>query len=338
MTTLARADLDRALASGRLQTLYLLVGYETYLRDAAARNLSDVTLSGTLLREFNESSFSLLTDPAMAAISAAEQLPMMSERRVVRIKDFAKLRDADEEVIIRYLDRPVDSTVMVFVADDLDKRKKLTRALLGSCAVVEFPAVKDAEAKAWARTRLKELKTTADDRVLTELVRLVGTNLQTLSSELDKLAAAAIETRQITMELVDQLIDRSRELSNFDLGDQLVAGDRRRAIETLHRLLEDDVAPVMLLGLIAGNYHRLALAKELMNRGKRDEVYRLIYGPPAKRDAFMNTLQRSSPTKIARGIQLIAAADLAIKSSLGGGGAKGARLQLEVLVIQLSSN
>ncbi|HEV7473183.1 MAG TPA: DNA polymerase III subunit delta [Pyrinomonadaceae bacterium] len=337
MTVLARPDLDRSLAAGKVQPLYLLVGCETYLRDSAARKISDAALSGTLLREFNESGFSLLTDAAMSAIAAAEQLPMMSERRVVRVKDFARLRDADEETIIRYLDRPLDSTVLIFVADDLDKRKKLTKSLLANCAVVEFPAVKDAEAKAWARTRLKELKTTADDRVLSEVVRLVGTNLQTLSSELEKLAAAALETRQITAELVDQLIDRSRELSNFDLGDQLIAGDRRRALETLHRLLEDDVAPVMLLGLIAGNYHRLALAKELLKRGRRDEVYRLIYGPPAKRDAFMNTLQRSEATRIARGIQLIAAADLAIKSSLAGGGPKGARLQLEVLVCELAA-
>jgi DNA polymerase-3 subunit delta len=341
MSTLARAELDRSLragpGAGRLQPLYLLVGCESYLRDSAARNLTDAALSGTLLREFNESSFSLLTDSALAAIAAAEQLPMMSERRVVRIKDFAKLRETDEDIMIRYLSRPADSTVMVFVADDLDKRKKLTKALLASCAVVEFPAMKDAEAKAWARTRLQELETMADERVLSEVVSLVGTNLQTLRSELDKLAAAAIETRQITMELVDQLIGRSRELSNFDLGDHLVAGDRRRALETLHRLLEDDVAPVMLLGLIAGNYHRLALAKELLKRGARDEVYRLVYGPPAKRDAFMNTLQRSDATKIARGIQLIAAADLAIKSSLGGSGGKGARLQLEVLVCELAS-
>ena len=338
MTIPSRIELDRSLKFGRLEPLYLLVGCEGYLRDAAARSLTDAALSGTLLREFNESSFSLLTDAAMSAIAAAEQLPMMSERRVVRIKDFAKLREVDEEVIIRYLQRPVDSTVMIFVADDLDKRKKLTKSLLATCTMIEFPAVKDAEAKAWARTRLKELKTAADDRVLSEIVRLVGTNLQTLYSELDKLAAAAVDTRQITMELVGELIDRSRELSNFDLGDQLVAGDRKRALETLHRLLEDDVAPVMLLGLIAGNYHRLALAKELLTRGKRDEVYRLIYGPPAKRDAFMNTLQRSDAAKITRGIKLIADADLAIKTSQGGGGPQGARLQLEMLVIQLSGN
>ena len=337
MNTLTRLELERSLAAGRVQPLYLLVGCEGYLRNVAAVNIAAVALSGTLLREFNEASFSLLTDSAMSAIAAAEQLPMLSERRVVKIKDFAKLRETDEQIIIRYLERPADSTVMIFLADDLDKRKTLTKTLLATCEVVDFPAVKDAEAKAWARTRLKELKTNADDRVLTDIVRLVGTNLQTLASELDKLAAAAVETRQITTELVDELIDRSRELSNFDLGDQLVAGDRRRALETLHRLLEDDVAPVMLVGLIAGNYHRLALAKELLKRGARDEVNRLVYGPPAKRDAFMNTLQRSDAGKLARGIQLIAAADLAIKTSLAGGGPKGARLQLEVLVCELAS-
>jgi DNA polymerase-3 subunit delta len=337
MTILTRTELDRSLTSGRIEPLYLLVGCEGYLRDITAQKIGEAALSGTLLREFNEAVFSLVSDSAMAAIAAAEQLPMMSERRVIKIKDFAKLRETDEEIVIRYLGRPLDSTVLIFVADELDKRKKLTKALQTSCTIVEFPAVKDAEAKAWARTRLKELKTTADDRVLTDIVRLVGTNLQTLSSELDKLAAAAVGTGQITAESVDQLIDRSRELSNFDLGDQLIAGDRRRALETLHRLLEDDVAPVMLVGLIAGNYHRLALAKELLKRGARDEVYRLIYGPPAKRDAFMNTLQRSDSSKIARGIQLIAAADLAIKTSLAGGGPKGARLQLEVLVCELAS-
>ena len=338
MSNLTRTELERSLKAGKAAPLYLLVGCETYLRDTAARSIADAALIGTLLREFNESSFSLLSDSAMAAVAAAEQLPMMSERRVVKIRDFAKVRETEEDILANYLSRPVDSTVMIFVADDLDKRKKLTRSLLKDCTVVEFAAVKDAEAKSWARTRLKDLKVNADDRVLTDIVKLVGCNLQTLSSEVDKLAAAALETKQITPQMVDQLIGRSRELSNFDLGDQLIAGDRRRALETLHRLLEDDVAPVMLLGLIAGNYHRLAMAKELLNRGRKDEVYRLIYGPPSKRDAFMNTLQRSDAARIARGIKLIADADLAIKTSQGGGGPKGAKLQLEILVCELAGN
>lgn len=338
MTSLTRPQLDASLKSGRIAPVYLLVGCETYLREAAAAKITEAALAGTLLREFNESSFSLLSDSATAAIAASNQIPMMSERLVVRIRDFGKLREADEDVIIRYLNKPSPSSVVIFIADDLDKRKKLTKTLLTTSSVVDFSAVKDAEAKAWARTRLKELKSAADDRVLTEIIRLVGTDLQTLNLELEKLSAAAMETRTITMQMVDELIGHSRELSNFELGDQLLAGDSRRALTTLHHLLEDNVAPLMLIGLIASNYHRLALAKELIKQGRRDEAGRLVYGSYEKKDAFFSTLQRRDANRIAGDIKLIADADLAIKTSLAGGGPKGARLQLEMLICALGSN
>jgi DNA polymerase-3 subunit delta len=331
MKALSRTEFDRSLREG-LQPLYLLIGSEIYLRRVAAQAITDAALSGTLLREFNESGFSLLTDSVHSAIAAAEQLPMMSDRRVVRIRDFARLRDADEDALIRYLNNPAPSTVMIFTADELDKRKKATKVLLDVCTVVEFAPLKDAEAKAWAKTRLKELKITADDQVLSEIIRLVGTDVQTLFNELDKLASAAANTGRITMQLVDELIGRSRELSNFELGDHLLAGNRKRALETLHRLLEDGAEPVMLVGLIAGNYHRLALGKHLLARGGREEVFRNISLPPFKRDSYLATLQRSSVTKIARGIQLTAAADLAIKTSQA-----TPRLQLEMLVCELAS-
>jgi len=330
MKALSRSELERSLRE-QVRSLYLLLGSEIYLRRVAAQTITDAALSRTLLREFNESAFSLLSDPIQSAIAAADQLPMMSDMRVVRIRDFAKLRDADEEVLIRYLNNPSPSTVMIFIADDLDKRKKSTKVLLDVCTVVEFPPLKDAEAKAWAKTRLKELKITADEQVLSDIIRLVGTDVQTLSNELDKLASAAAGANRITSELVDELIGRSRELSNFELGDHLMAGNRKRALETLHRLLEDGAEPVMLVGLIAGNYHRLALGKHLLARGGRDEVFRNISLPPFKRDSYISTLQRSSAEKIARGIQLTAATDLAIKTSQA-----TPRLQLELLVCELA--
>lgn len=331
MKSLTRVELERSLRE-EIRPLYLLAGLESYLRGAAANMIADAALSGTLLREFNESSFSLLTDEARAAIAAAEQLPMMSEKRVVKVRDFHKLRETDEQILISYLNNPCPSTVMIFIANDLDKRKALTKGLLDSCIVVDFSPIKDAEAKAWCRKRFLELKTTADDAVLSEIIRLVGTDVQTLYTELDKLAAAAIDTRKITFELVDELIGRSRELSNFELSDHLLANNRKRALETLYRLLDDGAEPVMLVGLIAGNYHRLALGKYLLARGGRDEVFRNISLPPFKRDSYLATLQRSDGAKIARGIQLIAAADLAIKTSQA-----TPRLQLEMLVCELAS-
>jgi len=331
MKTLSRTELDRSLREG-LRPLYLLLGPEIYLRRVAAQTITEAALSRTLLREFNESAFSLLSDSVQSAIAAAEQLPMMSDMRVVRVRDFARLREADEDILIRYLNNPSPTTVMIFIADDLDKRKKSSKVLLDNCTVVEFSPLKDAEAKAWAKSRLKELKVSADDQVLSELIRLIGTDVQTLANELEKLASAAAGTNRITLDLVDELIGRSRELSNFELADHLMAGNRKKALETLHRLLEDGAEPVMLVGLIGGNYHRLALGKHLLARGGRDEVFRNISLPPFKRDSYISTLQRSTAAKIARGIQLTAAADLAIKTSQA-----TPRLQLEMLVCELAT-
>ena len=331
MKTLTRAQLEGSLKAD-IKPLYLLLGCESYLRGVAAQAIADAALNDSPLREFNEMSFTLLNDDIRSAVAAAEQLPMMSTRRVVKIRDFTKIRVDDEQVLIAYLENPVPSTVMILVADDLDKRKASSKALLDSCVVVDFSPIKDAEAKAWCKTRLKELKASADDQVLSEVIRLVGTDVQTLSTEIDKLAAAAIGSKSISMELVDDLIGRSRELSNFELGDHLMANNRKRALETLHRLLDDGAEPVMLIGLIASNYRKLALGKYVLALGGgRDEVFRNVALPPFKRDSFLATVQRSDATKIAKGLQLLAAADLAIKTSQA-----TPQLQLEMLVCELA--
>jgi DNA polymerase-3 subunit delta len=338
MGATTRQKLGQDLKQGRLAPLYLLHGPEDYLREAAARRIADEALKDAPLREFNEAAFSLAAGDVQQAIAAAEQLPMMGGRRVVRVTDFARLREADEGALMRYLARPAESAVVIFVADDLDKRRKLSKALMDSCVSVEFAALTDAEARQWARDRLKKLKADADERVVGQIVALTGTGARQLGNELEKLATAALPSGRVTMELVGALVGRSREHSNFELTDRLVARDRRGALSLLHKLLDDGAEPLMLIGLIASNFRRLALAKELMGQGRpKEEVFRLVNMPFSKREDFLATARRADAEELARRIQRIAAADLAIKTSLGGGGDRGSRLQLELLVCELSS-
>jgi DNA polymerase-3 subunit delta len=332
MKTATRVELQRALGQDQLESLYLLIGCEGYLRDESAREISDAALRDTLIREFNESTFSLLNGDPQSAIAAAEQLPMMSTRRVVQVKDFGKLRETDEAVLIRYLKNPAPSSVMIFNAADLDKRRLLTKALVDNCLVVEFPALKDGEAMKWVKDRLKSLKLTAEPEALSDLVMLVGTDVQTLQSELDKLASAAGDSKRITLVMVEDLIGRSRELSNFELGDHLIGRNRKAALETLHRLLEGEAEPLMLIGVLASNFHRLALAKDALKHGSTADVFKAVPMPFFKRDAFINTLRRLDAEKIAHGLKLIAAADLAIKTSQA-----TPRLQMEMLVCELAA-
>ena len=333
MSTLTREDLRKALKAGRVEPLYLLFGAESYLRDMAARVIADTTLKDAPLREFNESSFSLARTDVQQAIAAAEQLPMMTARRVVRVTDFSRLAESDEEALLRYLARPAESSVVIFIADELDKRRKLSKTLLDACLSVEFAPLTDAELATWAKSRLRELKAETDDRTLSQVIALVGADVRTLSNELEKLATAALPSSRITMEMTDALVGRSRVLSNFELTDYLIARNRRRALQTLESLLDDGAEPVMLIGLIAGNFHRLALAKELMTRGvAKEEVFRLVAMPYSKREEFLATARRTETAALVRSIERIAAADLAIKTSQA-----TPRLQLELLVCELSA-
>jgi len=333
MSSVTREELRRFLKAGRVDPLYLFYGPEDYLRDAAAKAVADAALKGAALREFNESGFSLASADVQQAIAAAEQLPMMAERRVVRVTDFARLREADEAALTRYVTRPVETSVVIFLADALDKRLRLSKTLLETCTSVEFAELKDAELVGWAKEHLRRLGATADERALRQTVALAGPHVRQVATELEKLATAALPSGHITAELVEELVGRTRELSNFELTDQLIARDRRRALQTLGRLLDDGAEPLMLIGLLASSYHRLALAKDLMARGAPEqEVFNVVKMPYHQRADFLATARRADADELARRLRRIAEADLAIKTSQA-----TPRLQLEMLVCELSA-
>lgn len=331
MSKLTRDGLRTALKNGRIEPLYLLFGPEDYLRDRAALAITELVLQDAPLREFNESRYSLTNTDVRDAIAAAEQMPMMTMRRVVRISDFNKLREEDEDALTKYVARPAESSVVIFTASDLDKRRKLTKTLMNACVSVEFAHLSGEDLKKWAESRLRELDVSIDPRTQNHILALVGDDARRLSNELDKLATAALPTRNITMKMVDALVVHSRELSIFDLSDQLIARDGKRALQTLKQLLDDRTEPVVLIGTLAGTYHRLALTKELMSQGApEEEVSRVVPMWGKKREDFLATARRSDADTLARGIKLIAEADLAIKTSRG-----TPRMQIELLVCEL---
>ena len=59
----------------------------------------------------------------------------------------------------------------------------------------------------------------------------MGNDVRLITNELNKLATAALPSGKITFELVDELVQNSRELSNFELTDYLIARNRRRALQ-----------------------------------------------------------------------------------------------------------
>ncbi len=344
MAILGREDLWKQLKKREFAPIYLLFGAETYLRDLAAKTIAELVLADSSLREFNEIEHSLNDSKIQYALSDAEQLPMVDARRVVKITNVRvsansnkdNLKEDDEEVLNRFLSRPAETSIVIFVADELDKRRKISKLLLEKSVSVEFKQLEDNELIKWANDKLKELNSEADQRALNLLVALVGNNVRRLTNEIEKLSVAALPDKLITYELVESLVPNSREIPNFDLTDYLLTGDKRRALQTLKKILDDGAEPLMLLGLISYNFRRLFLSKELMRQGvDRKEVARVMKLHWTKQEEFLATARRTEAEKLSWIMRRITDTDLAIKTSKGGGGTVGSRLQIEMLVCEL---
>jgi DNA polymerase-3 subunit delta len=330
MTIRRTANLSKALSQGEVEPVYFLFGPESYLRDEAEKWIADQAFAGTLIRDFDDSSFSLTRESVRKAIASAETFPLMSKRRVVRIRNFENLKDSDEEELIRYIENPLATSVVIFTTPGIDKRKKLTKILLETAAF-EFKPKNAIERASWARAHLQNLQIDIETDVLRRLVEQLGNDVARFPRELDKLAMASMPSRRITSDLVDQLIGRSLEHMNWDLTDGIISHNGRVALKILRDFVEDGVEPVMLAGIIAGTFRRLALAKELFDGGAEPrEIFSEVRVPAFKQSEYLRMLKRTDASKLRHALQRIAETDLAIKTSKA-----TPRMQIEMLVCEL---
>src|SRR4030095_11960384 len=201
MAILTREDLRNQLRRRELAPVYVLFGPETYLRDLAEKTICDLSFTAGEARAFYETVFSLKADGNLpGALAAAEQLPMMAGRRVIRVTDVRvsstvardTLREEDEAALDAYLKRPADTSILIFTAEEFDKRRRMAKLLTDSATAVEFSELKDVELAKWARDKIRDADSEIDDRALRLLVALVGPDVRRLTIEIEKLSTAAL--------------------------------------------------------------------------------------------------------------------------------------------------
>ncbi len=328
-------EFRRSIKEGSVEPLYLFVGEEQYLQERAQRLLANTLDEAG--RIFNFSVFSIGDGSAGGRVTAwtvietANQLPMMSARRIVVVRDFDKIKDDENELILEYLKKPSLTSTVIFQAVSLDQRRKLTSALMKTCTVVAFERLTEQQASRWAEEFLKRRGCRIEPNALGHLIGLVGTRLNRLSNELEKLAIYA-GGGFINNAVVEALVPRAREHTSWELWDAIIERNRSRALKLMERLLEDGSEPLVILGALAGLYRRMLSAKELMlKRASTEEVNKATgrYGRNA--EVFNARVLRTPREEIAHGLRRIAEVDNSIKNSEA-----TPKLQMQYLIAELT--
>lgn len=345
MPEMTKDQLREDLRNRNFKPVYVLYGQETFLRDATAKTFSKYAFTEGEMRDFNETAVSLNSpEELLTALAAANQLPMMASLRLVIITDVNiaatanrdTLKEDLEPELQAYLKDPSPQTILLFVAGDLNGNRKLTKLLKANAAVVHFDKLKNNELREWAKRTVRESGGQIDDRSLSYLMSKSSGDLRSLSNEINKLVTASLPEGMIDMGLIESLSVDSSELSNFELTDNLVAGRKKEALASLKKILDDGAEPLALLGLISYNLRHLLIAKALMESGAdRKEVEKAAKLRYPNQEPFLAAARRADKNKLIKNLQKLAETDLSIKTSHGGGGKKGSRSLIELLVCEL---
>lgn len=216
-------QLMKDLQARKFAPIYYLMGEESYYID----KVSDFIAGNVLAeeeRDFNQTVVFGSDVSMQQVVEYAKRYPMMAERQVVIVKESQGIKSM--EMLEQYIQKPMTSTVLVFCHKNgsLDKRKKVATLLTKSDAAVVFESkkLKDTELPTFITSYLSEQDIKIDNKSVHIIAESIGSDLNRMTSELDKLKIGLPDDRTITPEIVEQKIGVSKDFNAFELRNAIV--------------------------------------------------------------------------------------------------------------------
>ncbi|MEJ2744231.1 MAG: DNA polymerase III subunit delta [bacterium] len=345
--------------------VYLFYGEEGYLVEDAAKKLVDALVPS----EQREFGLEILSGTAVtiAEISGAlATLPLFSGNRLVWLRGCGVFRSTGRADAVREkLPRAGERTVALITEESIDRRFALYADIGKRGIAKEFKRLsetKDGDLRYIYDLVSRRLQTdgvTISRDTLFYLVQLVGTELRPLLGEIEKLALSVGPGCAIDRSVVDRLVSPSREAEAYQLPDAVTAGDLRRALGCLRRLLAQRIEPLVVMESLTRRMRFLLQAKELLEKGiirpgssypaftqalsklpqslreafpdkRRRKRYSILAQHPYVVYQICKGARRLSPEKLRKNLDRVVTADTELK-----GGRRSKSEALEDLVVSL---
>ena len=271
-----QATLNDHIKNRSFKRCYLLYGAEPYMIRYYKNALKNAVIgSGD---KMNLNTFSGKITDINNIIEPAETLPFFSDYRCILIENSGLFSSANE--FSEYIAKIPESTVIIFAENDVDKRTKLYKTVNKTGCAVEFEIQKENDLINTIIKKFAKDKITIDYELAKYFVNHIGTSMDELYSEADKLISYVYEKRTVTKKDIDTVCERQLSDKIFDIMDYMGKKDRENAIGFYLDLTGLQESPVKILALINTHFTRLYNIKQLMAEGKQGEIASLLKIPP----------------------------------------------------------
>ncbi len=215
-------DILRDIRSGNFKPVYFLMGEESYFIDL----ITDAIIKHALTddeRDFNQT-IMYGTDVANygVVVNAAKRYPMMANRQLVVVKEAQQIPNI--ELLSFYLKQPLESTVLVINhKHGTVKGKKILSEIEHVGVLYESKKLYDNQLPTFINNYVADSGRTIELKALQMLADYIGSDLNRLTSELDKLRISMGEgNKRITPDDIERNIGVSKDFNNFELLNAIV--------------------------------------------------------------------------------------------------------------------
>jgi len=251
-----------------LRRCYLFFGEEQFVAEYYEQRL-DVLIYGT---NKVESGFKDVFDASVQTkdiIMACDTLPFFTEKRLVVVKDsglFSAERKSEAELLCDYIASVPMETVLVFREKNVDKRLKLYKEIVKCGMVVDFTKLAHGDLLKWIQRIAKDHKKSISTEAAAMLMRYVGSDMHTISHEIEKLAAAS-QSQDISTIEISALSPQKLESRIFELTKAMGSGNVKEALKQYHNMLANKEYPGMILIMIVRQLRIILMVKTAIEQG-----------------------------------------------------------------------
>lgn len=324
---------QKALQSGKIDPVYLFVGTATFLMGEAWNELLTTLLPKGGGRFNGERLQAKETDSA-DLISRLAVVPMFGGRRVIMVDNVETWGKTHLGAVEAFLKRISSSACLVMTAATRKGVEALAKAVEARGKVVQFRPPGEREAPRWVIERATQMGKTISHKAAFLLVEAVGTDLQTLASELEKICTFAGERKRIEPEDVMEAAGSYRTYSTFDLLDNITGGQANKAFSSLRSLMISGEPPLRLLATLAGQLRIIWQVKDgLRQTIPEAQLIKRTGAHPYVVKKAIGLAERFTDAYLYKAIESVGQTDMAIK-----GTGSAPELLLEELVLKLVKN
>lgn len=255
--------INEDIKTGEYKKLYLLYGDEDYLKKQYKNRLREAICGEDTM---NYSYFEGKECDASEIKGICETLPFFADKRLVIVENSGFFKSAND-VINEYIENVPDTTCLVFVESEIDKRSRLFKKVRDIGYICEMTEQNQAALEQWIAGILNHNGMKITKHTLQKFLGYVGTDMECISKELEKVICYALGRDVVTDADVEAVCTVQISSRIFDMIDAMSNKNRAKALALYNDMMALKEPPMRILFMLARQFNIMLQVYELSKKG-----------------------------------------------------------------------